>query len=76
MYAIGLDISKDFITSSCVTPAVSVAGLTFDVIWTGREFPQSDTGWSALLDLAQSHHLTRESCQMVMECTGVYSDRI
>ena len=76
MFAIGIDISKDFFTSSCVTPAVSAHGLAFDILWTGWDLPQTDTGWRELLDQVQSRRIAREACQMVMECTGVYSEQI
>ena len=76
MFAIGIDISKDFFTSSCVTPAVSASGMTFDVLWTGLDLPQNESGWRDLLDQVHSRRIARESCQMVMECTGVYSEQI
>lgn len=76
MFAIGLDISKDFLTSSCVTPTISATGLTFDVLWTGVNFPQTETGWLDMIDLAIRHRIARDDCQIVMECTGVYSEQI
>ena len=76
MFAIGLDISKDFFTSSCLTPAVTASGLMFDVIWTGLDLPQTESGWRELLERLQSRRIGREACQMIMECTGVYSEQI
>ena len=76
MYAVGIDISNEFFTSSCLTPSVSAQGLTFDVLWTGLDLPQDATGWSALVDLVHTRRIGRESCQMIMECTGVYSEKI
>ena len=76
MFAVGIDISKDFFTSSCLTPAVTATGLAFDVIWTGLDLPQDESGWSALIAQVQSRRIGREACQMIMECTGVYSEQI
>lgn len=68
-YAIGLDIADLTFTASCVTPY-------FAVCFGGCTFPQSPEGWERLLTLCQEHAIAKATALVVMEATGVYSERI
>jgi transposase len=69
MYCIGIDIADLTFTCSCVTPA-------FQVIWYGKTYDQNEDGWNALVALMQTHSITIANSRIVMEATGVYSERI
>ena len=69
MYSIGIDIADKTFTCSCVTPE-------FLTIWYGQTYDQTKDGWNALIALMRSHALTADTCKIVMEATGVYSERI
>jgi transposase len=48
----------------------------FRQIWYGQTFDQTDDGWKALSALMALHAITSDQCKIVMEATGVYSERI
>lgn len=68
-YAIGIDISDQTFTVSCVTP-------TFQRIFVSRTFAQSQEGWDQLLTLCDDYRLPKDRLFVIMEATGVYSERI
>lgn len=68
-YAIGLDISDQTFTASCVTASLQ------RVFW-GHTFDQTPGGWDQLIQLCQDHQVTTHRLIVIMEATGVYSERI
>jgi transposase len=71
MYAVGIDVSDRTFTASCVTPAP-----TFDRIFFGQTLEQTEAGYQALLALLMAHHIPVSHLPVVMEATGVYSERL
>jgi transposase len=48
----------------------------FTAIWYGHTYDQTKDGWTSLIALMQSHTIPPDQCKIVMEATGVYSERI
>lgn len=69
MYAIGLDISADFFTAGCVDQQ-------FRMIFFDKNFDQTESGWKAFVEYLSELKLDRTNCQICMESTGVYSEKI
>lgn len=69
MYAIGLDISADFFTAGCVDQQ-------FSTIFFDKNFDQTEAGWKAFQEYLSSQKVDQTNCQICMESTGVYSERI
>lgn len=67
MNAIGLDISADFFTASCVDA-------NFLTIFYGQQFDQTPEGFDSFL--AYLHEREFVSGSVCMEATGVYSEKI
>ena len=69
MHAIGIDVSDQTFTATCVTP-------TFQKVFWGQTFAQTPEGWERLIALCRSADIAKASASVVMEATGVYSERI
>lgn len=78
MYSIGIDIAADTFTHSCVTPDFDAnkGVLDYRLNWYAQTHNQDAAGWDALIALIDAHGITPEQCKIVMEATGVYSERI
>lgn len=68
-YAVGLDISADFFTAGCVNAF-------FETIFFGRNFDQTESGWQAFVEYLASQRIDETNCQVCMESTGIYSEKI
>ena len=77
-YAIGLDVSDKDVTSSCVTPVFHAqAGLLeYQTIWYAIPFEQTPAGYAALIALMRQHQIPPSDVTLIMESTGVYSERL
>ncbi len=69
MYVIGIDVSADFFTTACLD-------YRFTIVFFNQNFPQDESGWSAFLTYLSGQGLTPGNCQVCMESTGVYSEKI
>lgn len=68
MFAVGLDISADFFTASCVDQ-------NFKTLF-NQNFHQNVSGWDTFLQYLAEQGIYAENCQICMESTGVYSEKI
>lgn len=70
MYSVGLDISNLTFTASCIN-------ISFSVIFYGKTFEQTPAGWEDFLMFLKASLADREAVvKIIMENTGVYSERI
>ena len=72
MYLVGIDVASQDVTAACLAPTLIGGAVTFAVIWQGRTFTQDEAGWR---DLAAAIPSDQEAV-IIMEATGVYSERI
>lgn len=71
MYAIGIDIADKTFTASCVAPPP-----TFDRLFFGQTLEQNDAGYQGLLNLLSFQQILIDQASIIMEATGVYSERL
>ena len=78
MHSIGIDVSADDFTTSCVLPQfdASTGTLDFSLVWFDKSFLQNLSGWKAFVNHLNSHVGDKTPCKIVMECTGVYSEKL
>jgi len=70
MYALGIDISANTYTASCLSD-------DFSVVFFGKTFEQSTEGWTQLLTLLKTHKIRKNHMRgVIMESTGVYGERL
>ena len=75
MYSCGIDIADKTFTASCLRLKPGTL-LNFEVVFYAQTFEQNLEGWIALVDLLMSHDITQIDMFIVMEATGVYSEKI
>lgn len=69
MYSIGIDIADKTFTTSCVTA-------TMQHIFLYQTFDQTVPGWDALIALCHAQQMSSRDVRIIMEATGVYSEKI
>ena len=67
--SVGIDIAAETYSATCLTA-------TFEKVFYARTFQQTQEGWQQLLDLLQAKQIATKDLYVVMEATGVYSERI
>jgi transposase len=75
MISCGLDIADKTFTASCLTINPG-ALLDFKLVFYAQTFEQNVEGWEKLIKLFAAHHITPADAWIIMEATGVYSEKI
>lgn len=66
---LGIDIAKHTFTATLLTDPKHV-------LFFGQTFPNTPAGFQQMLRAAQPFGITPQNCQMIMEVTGVYGEKL
>ena len=72
-YSCGIDIADLTFTASCLTGSAADG---FTPVFLYKTLNQSPEGWQAFMALLGGHNVQRDDVRIIMEATGVYSEKI